>query len=96
MWIQQEQIPSVPFWDACESNLTSASGLLSWLLGMQFSTGSLFDAEFFPPPHFCFLSPLPEEEVDDEGPEEDGTLPLAVPCPRGEELPPPPPPLAFL
>lgn len=77
---------------ACAFYLTSASGLPSWLLGMQLSVGSLCPPF---PPHFCFFSPFPDEE--EGGPVDEGTLPLAVPWPRGDELPPTPPPvLAFL
>ena len=61
---------------------TNVSVLPSWLLGMQFSTGSL---GLFPPP-FCFFSFLLEDV------EPDGTLPLDEPWLRGEELDPAPPP----
>lgn len=56
---------------------TSASGLPSWLLGMQFSTGSFW---LFPAP-FCLRSFLPPDD----------TLPLEALWFRGEELETPPP-----
>lgn len=66
-WIRPQQ----------ESYRTNASGLLSWLLGIQFSIRSLWGARFFPA-HFCFFSLLLDEE--------DGTLPLVELWLWGEEF----------
>lgn len=68
------------------SYLTSASGLLSWLLGIQLSIGSLWEAPDvpFPAGNLCFFSFFPAEEEDDGA--EEGTLPLVALWPRGEEL----------
>lgn len=61
---------------------TSASGLLSWLLGMQLSVGSLWEPPDVPfTSSLCFFSFFPTN--DDVGV---GTLPLVVLWPRGEEL----------
>lgn len=67
------------------SHLTSASGLLSWLLGMQLSVGSLWDPPTVPfPTANFFFSFLPVEEEDDGAAV--GTLPLVALWPRGEEF----------
>lgn len=68
------------------SYLTSASGLLSWLLGIQLSVGSRWEPPDvpFPTANLCFFSFFPVEEDDDGA--EDGTLPLVALWPRGEEL----------
>lgn len=68
------------------SYLTSASGLLSWLLGIQLSVGSLWEPPDvpFPTANLCFLSFFPVEDEDDCA--EEGTLPFVALCPRGEEL----------
>lgn len=63
--------------------LTSASGLLSWLLGMQFSIRSLWALGLLLA-HFCFFSFLLDEE---------GMLPFVALWLRGEEFT---TPLAFL
>lgn len=79
------------------SYLTSASGLLSWLLGMQLSVGSRWEPpdEPLPTASLCFLSPFPAEGADGGGAEE-GTLPLVALWPRGDELSPAALLLAFL
>jgi len=68
------------------SYLTSASGLLSWLLGTQLSVGSRWEppADPLPAANLCFFSFFPEEEEDDGA--EEGTPPLVALWPRGEEL----------
>lgn len=70
-----------------ESYLTSASGLLSWLLGIQLSVGSLWDPPTVPfPTANFFFSFFPADEEEEEDWAEVGTLPLVALWPRGEEL----------
>lgn len=66
------------------SYLTSASGLLSWLLGIQLSVGSLWEPPDVPfTANLCFFSFFAVEEDEEL---EEGTLPLVALWPRGEEL----------
>lgn len=67
------------------SHLTRASGLLSWLLGMQLSVGSLWEPPDVPfTGNLCFFSFLPANAED--GGAAEGTLPLVALWPRGEEF----------